>query len=59
MEEERLKQLMVVDPHQTSSELAAVLGQLYRTALSYFNVISKVNKLDQWALHHLFDWNRQ
>src|SRR6202042_1613611 len=59
VDEERLKQLVEADPHQTSSELAAVLGLSYRTLINHLHAIGKVNKLDQWVPHDLSDWDRQ
>src|SRR6202042_1203323 len=58
VDEERLKQLVEADPHQTSSELAAVLGLSYRTVINHLHAIGKVNKLDQWVPHDLSDWDR-
>lgn len=59
VDEERLKQLVEADPHQTSSELAAVLGLSYGTVINHLHAIGKVNKLDQWVPHDLSDWDRQ
>ena len=55
--EERLKQLVEVDPLQTSCELAAVPSLSQRSVSTHLQAVCKVDMLGQWVPHDLSDWD--
>lgn len=58
VDDERLRQMVEADQHQTSRELAAILGVSHFTIIEHLHAIGKVSKLDQWVPQQLSDFDR-
>lgn len=59
VDDERLRQIVEADPHQTSRELATILGVSHFTIIEHLHAMGKTSRLDQWVPHKLSDVDRQ
>lgn len=59
VDNDRLRQLVELDPRQTTRELAQVLGVHFTTIADHLHQLGKVHKLAQWVPHELTERDRQ
>ena len=50
VDNDRLRQLVELDPRQTTRELAAILGVHFTTIADHLNQLGKIHKVAQWVL---------